>query len=46
MDNLNLFQETNCYLNSSFKFKEHGGGDTKLRYLDMDDNGDDIFPIE
>ncbi|XP_054787441.1 uncharacterized protein LOC129293472 [Prosopis cineraria] len=46
VDNLNLFQETNCYLNSSFKYKEHGGGDMKFRYLDMDNNDDDIFPIE
>ncbi|KAI4297808.1 hypothetical protein L6164_037673 [Bauhinia variegata] len=45
VDNLNLFQETNCYLNSSFNFKGHGWGDLKLRYLDMDDDNDDIFPM-
>ncbi|KAI4350248.1 hypothetical protein L6164_004720 [Bauhinia variegata] len=45
VDNLNLFQETNCYLNSSFNYKGHGWDDLKLRYLDMDNDDDDIFPI-
>lgn len=48
VDNLNLFQETNCYLNSSFKYRGQGWDDLKFRYLDdMDDkNDDDMFPIQ
>ncbi|KAK7390800.1 hypothetical protein VNO78_18883 [Psophocarpus tetragonolobus] len=44
VDHLNLFQETNCYLNSSFKYKGEGWDDLKFKYMDDDDN-DDIFPI-
>ncbi|RYQ93419.1 hypothetical protein Ahy_B09g099698 isoform A [Arachis hypogaea] len=46
VDHLNLFQETNCYLNSSFNYKGHGWDDLKFRFMDIDeDNDDDIFPI-
>ncbi|XP_020212462.1 uncharacterized protein LOC109796994 [Cajanus cajan] len=44
VDHLNLFQETNCYLNSSFNYKGEGWDDLKFRYMDDNDN-DDIFPI-
>ncbi|XP_004497201.1 uncharacterized protein [Cicer arietinum] len=45
VDHLNLFQETNCYLNSSFNYKGPGWDDLKFRYMDIDsDNDDDIFP--
>ncbi|KOM36417.1 hypothetical protein LR48_Vigan02g256700 [Vigna angularis] len=45
VDHLNLFQETNCYLNSSFKFKGEGWDDLKFRYMDDNDDDNDIFPI-
>ncbi|XP_061337456.1 uncharacterized protein LOC133284458 isoform X2 [Gastrolobium bilobum] len=38
-------QETNCYLNSSFNYKGHGWDDLKLRYMDIDDENDDISPF-
>lgn len=44
VDHLNLFQETNCYLNSSFKYKGEGWDDLKFRYMDDNDN-DGMFPI-
>ncbi|CAL0316228.1 unnamed protein product [Lupinus luteus] len=45
VDHLNLFQETNCYLNSSFKYKGDGWDDLKLRFMDIDDEDDETFPI-
>nr|AFK48753.1 unknown [Medicago truncatula] len=45
VDHLNLFQETNCYLNSSFKYKGPGWDDLKLRFMDMDSDDDDVFPV-
>ena len=45
VDHLNLFQETNCYLNSSFNYKGEGWDDLKFRYMDDNDDDDDIFPL-
>ncbi|XP_058753500.1 uncharacterized protein LOC131626677 [Vicia villosa] len=48
VDHLNLFQETNCYLNSSFNYKGAGWDDLKFRFMDVDsdsDDDDDIFPV-
>ncbi|XP_045818907.1 uncharacterized protein LOC123911520 [Trifolium pratense] len=46
VDHLNLFQETNCYLNSSFNYKGPGWEDVKFRFMDIDsDDDDDIFPV-
>lgn len=46
VDHLNLFQETNCYLNSSFKYKGPGWDDLKFRFMDIDsDDDDDVFPV-
>lgn len=46
VDHLNLFQETNCYLNSSFNYKGPGWDDLKFRFMDVDsDSDDDIFPV-
>ncbi|KAK7343326.1 hypothetical protein VNO77_11983 [Canavalia gladiata] len=45
VDHLNLFQETNCYLNSSFNYKGEGWDDLKFRYMDVDNDNDDMFPI-
>ncbi|GAU18051.1 hypothetical protein TSUD_51620 [Trifolium subterraneum] len=44
VDHLNLFQETNCYLNSSFNYKGPGWEDVKFMDIDSDDD-DDIFPV-
>ncbi|KAK7270162.1 hypothetical protein RIF29_23107 [Crotalaria pallida] len=45
VDHLNLFQETNCYLNSSFKYKGDGWDDLKFRFMDIDNEDDDTFPM-
>ncbi|CAK9158382.1 unnamed protein product [Ilex paraguariensis] len=42
VDNLNLFHEMKCYVNPSFNPK---GGDIRFKYLDMDDDNNDIFPL-
>ncbi|XP_019452707.1 PREDICTED: uncharacterized protein LOC109354561 isoform X1 [Lupinus angustifolius] len=44
VDHLNLFQETNCYLNSSFKYKGDGWDDLKFRFMDIDEEDDNTFP--
>ncbi|KAI3460436.1 hypothetical protein Pfo_017099 [Paulownia fortunei] len=44
VDNLNLFHEMKCYVNSSFNPNPHDG--TSFKYFDLDeDNNDDIFPL-
>ncbi|KAK2405509.1 Zim17-type zinc finger protein [Trifolium repens] len=45
VDHLNLFQETNCYLNSSFNYKGPGWEDVKFMDIDSDGDDDDIFPV-
>ncbi|XP_010266915.1 PREDICTED: uncharacterized protein LOC104604317 [Nelumbo nucifera] len=44
VDNLNLFHEMKCYVNPSFSYRDPNG-DVSFKYLDMDDDNDDVFPI-
>eukprot|EP00262_Sarcandra_glabra_P008386 TRINITY_DN21907_c0_g1_i1.p1 TRINITY_DN21907_c0_g1~~TRINITY_DN21907_c0_g1_i1.p1 ORF type:complete len:214 (-),score=24.33 TRINITY_DN21907_c0_g1_i1:275-916(-) len=43
VDNLNLFHEMNCYVNSSFCYRDPKG-DVGFNYLDVNDD-DDVFPL-
>ncbi|KAK6131026.1 hypothetical protein DH2020_035224 [Rehmannia glutinosa] len=44
VDNLNLFHEMKCYVNSSFN--PNPNDDMSFKYFDLDeDNNDDIFPL-
>ncbi|KAI3464761.1 hypothetical protein Pfo_021424 [Paulownia fortunei] len=44
VDNLNLFHEMKCYVNSSFN--PNPNDDVSFKYFDLDeDNNDDIFPL-
>ncbi|GJW92851.1 zinc finger, DNL-type, mitochondrial import protein TIM15 [Tanacetum coccineum] len=47
VDNLNLFHEMKCYVNQSFNYQDPNANVDSLgfKYLDMDDESDDIFPI-
>lgn len=44
VDNLNLFHEMKCYVNPSFNYRDPKG-DVSFKYLDMDDDNNDIFPL-
>ncbi|KAK3038887.1 hypothetical protein RJ639_028609 [Escallonia herrerae] len=44
VDNLNLFHEMKCYVNPSFNYRGPKG-DASFKYLDMDDDSNDIFPL-
>lgn len=44
VDNLNLFHEMKCYVNPSFNYQDPNGG-VNFKYLDMDDDNNDIFPL-
>ncbi|XAR61598.1 hypothetical protein NMG60_11016063 [Bertholletia excelsa] len=45
VDNLNLFHDMKCYVNSSFNYPDPKS-DVTFKYLDMDDDDDNgIFPI-
>ncbi|PSR99548.1 Mitochondrial protein import protein [Actinidia chinensis var. chinensis] len=44
VDNLNLFHEMKCYVNPSFNYPDRKN-DVTFKYLDVDDDDDDIFPI-
>ncbi|KAH7518358.1 hypothetical protein FEM48_Zijuj09G0164400 [Ziziphus jujuba var. spinosa] len=44
VDNLNLFQEMNCYVNPSFNYRSNGP-DTSVKYTEMEGD-DDIFPTQ
>ncbi|XP_015887556.1 uncharacterized protein LOC107422601 [Ziziphus jujuba] len=44
VDNLNLFHEMKCYVNPSFNYKVPQW-DVGLKYLDINDDSDDVFPI-
>ncbi|XP_043708435.1 uncharacterized protein LOC122657709 [Telopea speciosissima] len=44
VDNLNLFHEMKCYVGPSFRYKDPQG-DVGFKFLDMDDQDDDIFPL-
>ncbi|KAJ7978659.1 Zinc finger, DNL-type, Mitochondrial import protein TIM15 [Quillaja saponaria] len=46
VDNLNLFHDMKCYVNSSFNYNGHGWDDANFKYLDMDDGNDDKFPTK
>ncbi|KAL5561254.1 hypothetical protein UlMin_031001 [Ulmus minor] len=46
VDNLNLFHEMSCFVNPSFNYKGNGWEDINLKYLGMEDDGDDIFPVQ
>ncbi|PON89924.1 Mitochondrial import protein TIM [Trema orientale] len=46
VDNLNLFHEMNCYVNPSFSYRGNDWEDMNFKYLDIEDNDDDIFPIQ
>ncbi|OVA15975.1 zinc finger protein [Macleaya cordata] len=41
VDNLNLFHEMKCYVNSEF----NPNGDVSFKYLDMDGDDNDVFPV-
>ncbi|KAJ0515815.1 putative mitochondrial import protein TIM15 [Helianthus annuus] len=47
VDNLNLFHEMKCYVNQSFNYQDPNGNATTLgfKYLDMDDENDNLFPL-
>ncbi|XP_071713392.1 uncharacterized protein [Rutidosis leptorrhynchoides] len=47
VDNLNLFHEMKCYVNQSFNYQDPNGNASTLgfKYLDMDDDNDDIVPL-
>ncbi|KAI3807676.1 hypothetical protein L1987_23609 [Smallanthus sonchifolius] len=47
VDNLNLFHEMKCYVNQSFNYQDPNGNAATLgfKYLDMDDENDNIFPL-
>nr|XP_043615461.1 uncharacterized protein LOC122587376 [Erigeron canadensis] len=47
VDNLNLFHEMKCYVNQSFNYQDPNADASSLgfKYLDMDDENDDIFPL-
>ncbi|PWA80219.1 zinc finger, DNL-type, Mitochondrial import protein TIM15 [Artemisia annua] len=47
VDNLNLFHEMKCYVSQSFNYQDPNAntGSLGFKYLDMDDESDDIFPI-
>ncbi|KAI3762109.1 hypothetical protein L1987_52532 [Smallanthus sonchifolius] len=46
VDNLNLFHEMKCYVNQSFNYQDPNGNATLgFKYLDMDDENDNIFPL-
>ncbi|KAF3446843.1 hypothetical protein FNV43_RR12023 [Rhamnella rubrinervis] len=45
VDNLNLFHEMKCYVNPSFNYKGPQQYDVGLKYLDLNDDSNDVFPI-
>ncbi|KAA8537468.1 hypothetical protein F0562_027076 [Nyssa sinensis] len=44
VDNLNLFHEMKCYVNPSFNYRDPSG-DVTFKYLDLDDDNNDVFPL-
>ncbi|XP_057490849.1 uncharacterized protein LOC130776604 [Actinidia eriantha] len=44
VDNLNLFHEMKCYVNPSFNYPDRKD-DVTFKYLEVDDDDHDIFPI-
>ncbi|XP_058106857.1 uncharacterized protein LOC131250586 [Magnolia sinica] len=45
VDNLNPFHEMKCYVNPSFSYKDPTKGDMRFKFLDIDNDDDDVFPL-
>jgi protein import protein ZIM17 len=46
VDNLNLFHEMKCYVSPGFNYEGHGWDNANFKYLDAEDDNNDIFPIQ
>ncbi|XP_059636799.1 uncharacterized protein LOC132278911 [Cornus florida] len=44
VDNLNLFHEMKCYVSPSFNYRD-AQGDISFKYLDLNDDENDVFPL-
>ncbi|XP_057974309.1 uncharacterized protein LOC131162140 [Malania oleifera] len=44
VDNLNLFHEMKCYVNPSFNYR-NPKWDVNFKYVDLDDDDNDVFPM-